>query len=130
MIASFSLWLIRILLIRSFASSKVGEYSSFFSSHLIIWYPNCVWTTPLISPGSKEKAASSNSFTIWPVAKNPRSPPLGAEGPIDFSLANSAKSVRPSLSCRRRLFASSSVSTNIWRAWTCSGSRKLSLFSL
>lgn len=68
---------------KGFASiSRHPETSSqFFTSvTLIRCQPNWVFTGPTISPGLARKAATSNGFTIWPLPKNPRSPPDLPEG--------------------------------------------------
>ena len=82
--------------------------------------PNWLWTGSVVnSPGCRANAASANSGTICSRRKNPRSPPLGAEGPVDRSCARAAKSA-PSCSSLITALASSSLSSRIWRAWTSS----------
>src|SRR5262249_48997853 len=77
--------------------------------------PNCDFTGSEILPGSSVKAIAENSGTIWSLVKKPRSPPSEAPGSFDFFLASSAKSA-PLSSSAFTAFASSSVSTRMWRA--------------
>lgn len=52
-----------------------------------MWYPNFVFTIGEISPLLSLKAAFSNSLTIFPLPKVPRSPPRFPEGHSETSLA-------------------------------------------
>ena len=54
--------------------------------------PNLVSTGFEISPGLSLNATTLNSSTMRSLVNTPRSPPLSALGPIEFSLASFAKS--------------------------------------
>src|SRR3989344_5556740 len=71
----------------------------------------------IISPFFPEKQASSNSLTICPLPNQPRLPPFFFEGHKDLSLASSSKDF-PWLRSYLMIFASCSVLTNIWLAFT------------
>lgn len=61
--------------------------------------PEAVSTMPLISPGFKAKAASSNSFCICPLPKKPRSPFLRELTQSDSDVARSPRVFCPDLIC-------------------------------
>jgi hypothetical protein len=58
-----------------------------YSSRLIMWYPNFVLTGSEVCPFSSAKAAFSNSLTILPLVKVPRSPLFFEDGQIELFLA-------------------------------------------
>lgn len=66
------------------------------------------------------KAAVSNSFTITPLPKLPRSPPRLAEGQSETCFAMLAN-FSPLFRRSRMAFASVSVFTSIWAQWILSG---------
>lgn len=66
------------------------------------------------------KAAVSNSLTIFPLAKVPRSPPRLPDGQRESSLAMFAN-FSPLLRRSKTVLASCSVFTRMWAQWTLSG---------
>ena len=101
---------------KNFQADLMMRYSSLF----IMWYPNLVFTTGEICPFWRAKAASSNSFTIFPLPKVPRSPPRFFEGQSETSLAIFAN-FSPFSNRSRTPFASFSVFTRMWAQWTLFG---------
>lgn len=68
------------------------------------------------------KAAVSNSLTIFPLPKVPRSPPFFPDGQSEASLAMFAN-FSPLFRRSRIALASCSVFTRMWAQWTWSGIR-------
>ena len=101
---------------RSFTSSKGGGAVSRLSSRMITCQPNWVSTGVLVyCPFSSPAAAAENGATICFSLNQPSSPPLAPEGPVDFSLASSEKSL-PLSSSLMMASASSCSLTRICRA--------------
>ncbi len=100
-----------------------------YSSLFIMWYPNFVFTAGEVCPFCRLKAAVSNSLTIFPLVKVPRSPPFFPDGQSEPSLAMFAN-FSPLFRRSRIVFASCSVLTRMWAQWTLSGMVYSWLFSV
>jgi len=85
----------------------------FHSRRLMIWYPNFVLTAGEVCPFWSEKAAVSNSLTIFPRVNVPRSPPFFPEGHCEISLAM-LENFSPLFKRSNTVLASCSVLTRIW----------------
>jgi hypothetical protein len=87
---------IRVCLLVSICSHKEWlEFEHMLPYLSIKCNPDAVSTTWLISPGFNWKAASSNSFCISPLPKNPRSPIFRALLQSDSLTAKSASDTAP-----------------------------------
>jgi len=89
-----------------------------------MWCPNLVLTGTEVWPFSSSKAAFSNSLTILPLVKVPRSPPFLPEGHKETCWAT-APNFSPLSMRDLAFFASVSVLTSIWQQCTLSGIIKL-----
>ncbi len=78
-----------------------------------MWYPNLVFTIGETCPFWRANAVFSNSFTIFPLPKVPRSPPRFFEGHNETSLAMLAN-FSPFFNRSRTVLASFSVFTRTW----------------
>ena len=105
----------------SLSSSNGGKVRMRRSSTLMMCQPNWLFTGSEIWPGCSLNAASANSGTMRSLVNQPRSPPSPA-GSLDSSVATLAKS-SPFLTRSSAAFASSSVGSRMWRAWTSSDRR-------
>jgi hypothetical protein len=85
----------------------------FHSSRLMTWYPNFVLTAGEVCPFWSEKAAVSNSLTIFPRVNVPRSPPFFPDGHCETSLAM-FENFSPLFKRSNTVLASCSVLTRIW----------------
>jgi hypothetical protein len=85
-----------------------------------MWYPNLVLTGGEVWPFSSSKAAFSNSLTILPLVKVPKSPPFLLEGQRETCWAT-APNFSPLSRRAFAAFASVSVLTNMWQQCTLSG---------
>ena len=78
----------------------------------MMWYPNFVLTMVDVCPFWSVNAAVSNSLTIFPLVKVPRSPPCFSDGQRGTSLAM-FENFSPLLSLSRIALASVSVLTRM-----------------
>ena len=97
------------------------------SNLLITWYPNFVFIIGETCPFWSAKAAFSNSLTIFPLEKTPRSPPRFPDGQSDDPLAMFAN-FSPCLRRSSTAFASCSVLTRMCAQCTLSGIKFWYLF--
>ena len=81
---------------------------------------------PYTDPGSCSKTTASNSLTIFPLVKKPRSPPLTAEGHCDFSFANWANlsSSSPTSAFHPRINSTVASSKSLMRMWLARATRQ------
>jgi hypothetical protein len=86
----------------------------------MMWQPNLVFTIGETSPLFNAKAAFSNSFTIFPRVKVPRSPPRFPEGQSETTWAI-ALNFSPFFKRSNTALASLSDLTRIWAQCTLSG---------
>jgi hypothetical protein len=91
-----------------------------YSSLFIMWHPNFVLTMDEVCPFWSANAAVSNSLTIFPLVKVPRSPPCFPDGQSETSLAM-FENFSPLLRRSCIVFASCSVFTRMCAQWTLSG---------
>ncbi len=66
----------------------------------MMWYPNSVFTGCDISPICNVNAISSNSFTIIPFVKYPRSPSFLLLGHVEISFAAAPNFLPFLISCK------------------------------
>lgn len=100
---------------------------SFYSVRFMMWYPNLVLTGAEVCPFSSSKAAFSNSFTILPLVKVPKSPPFLLDGQRETCWAT-APNFSPLSRRAFAAFASVSVLTSMWQQCTLSGITRLKGF--
>ena len=86
----------------------------------MMWYPNFVLTMGEVCPFCSANAAVSNSLTIFPLVKVPRSPPFFPDGQSETSLAMFAN-FSPLSRRSFIVFASCSVFIRMCAQWTLSG---------